>query len=71
MKRIIEVGSKLRKTGAPSIFVEVTEMLPSNDLPPHVRARVRCGNENLGTRLYAIAALQNSDLFVPVGNDSQ
>lgn len=66
MKRIIEVGSKLRKKDTLSVYVEVTELLPRDDIPPHARARVFHGNENLGHRLYSVAALQDSELFEPL-----
>ena len=68
MKRIIEVGSKLRKKDSLSVYVEVTEFLPPKDMPPHARARVFHGNENLGLRLYSLAALQDSELFTPLRN---
>ena len=67
MRSVIDVGSKLRKSDAPSIVIEVTALLTSSNSLPHARARVSFAHRNLGERVYAVSALEDPRLFLPVG----
>ncbi len=66
MARAIQVGTKLRKADAPSYIIEVVSLVTPADGPPHARARVKVSGHDLGVRLYALSALEDTKLFVPV-----
>lgn len=65
MSRTIEVGAKLRKKDAPDYKAEIVELLISDHELPHARVRIKNGKYDLGVRLYAISALEDTRLFLP------
>jgi hypothetical protein len=65
MGRKIMVGTRLKKSDAPSYTLEVTEIVTPEDGLPHARTRVRLMSHDLGARLYSISALADPKLFIP------
>lgn len=66
MRTTVVIGSKLRKKDAPDYILEVVELFTPRGDAPHARARVSITSHDLGVRLYAVSALEDHRLFVPV-----
>lgn len=67
MPTVVKIGSKRRKKDAPAYIVEVIDLYKPKGTPPHAVTRVTMATHDLGVRLYAVSALEDPQLFVPMG----
>jgi hypothetical protein len=67
MRNKVKVGVKFKKADAPDYILEVVELKTPEGNLPHARTRVSVSRFDLGVRLYAVSALEDSRLFLPIG----